>query len=96
MGIQGYVLYTKKDQGEAKPLLKISQFDPSNPSLIRLGTGVLSFIVEVCDIWGAKAFYTIAENITTSAPTNDERIQFENSGLKEKIMVNTIELQMTS
>ena len=96
MGIQGYVLYTKKDQGELKPLLKISQFDPANPALIRLGTGVISFIVEVCDIWGAKAFYTIAEDIATTTPTNDERIEFENSGLKEKIMVKPIKLQITA
>ena len=87
MGIKSYVLYTKKDDGELKPMLKIEKFDPFSPTFIRLGTGTISFVAEITDIWGAKAFFTIAEDIETVVPTNEERIAFDQSGIKEKIAV---------
>ena len=87
MGIKSYVLYTKKDDGKLNPMLKIANFDPFSPTLIRLGTGTISFVAEITDIWGAKAFFTIAENIETVLPTNEERIAFDQSGIKEKIAV---------
>ena len=90
MGIKGYVLYTRKDGGELKPMLKITKFDPFSPSFVRLGLGNMSFVAEVTDVWGAKAFYTIAENIETVSPTNEERIAFDESGIKDKIMVISI------
>ena len=90
MGIKDYILYTKKDDGELQPMLKIAKFDPLSPTFIRLGTGTISFVAEITDIWGAKGFYTIAENIETVVPTNEERIAFDQSGIKEEIMVRYI------
>jgi Ni,Fe-hydrogenase I cytochrome b subunit len=87
MGIKSYLLYTKKDDGELNPMLKIANFDPFSPTFIRLGTGRISFVAEITDIWGAKALFTIVENIETIVPTNEERIAFEQSGIKEEILV---------
>ena len=87
MGLKGYVLYAKKDTKELKPMLKISKFDPSSPAMIRLGTGNYSFVAEITDIWGAKALFPIAENLQTVLPTNEERIAFAESGIKEGLMV---------
>ena len=85
-GIKGYVLYAKKGtEKKAKPMLKVSQFDPSSPSLIRLPLGKFTFLVEVMDTWGAKIKYTIAENLDIIEPTNEERITFEDSGIKGQI-----------
>ena len=50
MGIKSYVLYTKKDDGKLNPMLKIANFDPFSPTLIRLGTGTISFVAEITDI----------------------------------------------
>ena len=87
MGIKDYVLYSKKDDEDLKPILKITKFDPNCPSVVRLGTGVITFVAEITDIWGAKATYTIAENIQTVIPSNEERIAFSESGIKEQMMV---------
>ena len=87
MGIKDYVLYSKKDDEDLKPMLKITKFDPNSPSVVRLGTGVITFVAEITDIWGAKATYTIAENIQTVIPSNEERIAFSESGIKEQMMV---------
>ena len=88
MGIKDYVLYSKKDDEDLKPMLKITKFDPNSPSVVRLGTGVITFVAEITDIWGAKATYTIAENIQTVIPSNEERIAFSESGIKEQMMVH--------
>ena len=88
MGIKDYVLYSKKDDEDLKPILKITKFDPNSPSVVRLGTGVITFVAEITDIWGAKATYTIAENIQTVIPSNEERIAFSESGIKEQMMVH--------
>ena len=88
MGIQGYVLLGKKTNEDYKPMLKISKFDPSNPSVIRLGTGKISFKAEITDLWGASTTTLIAENIETLLPTNEERIAFEDSGIKEEAIVS--------
>ena len=87
IGLKGYVLYSKKTDEELKPMLKITKFDPSAPSVIRLGVGTFSFVAEITDIWGAKALYKIADDIKTDLPTNEERIEFAESGTKEKLMV---------
>ena len=88
MGIKEYVLYSKKDDEDLRPMLKITKFDPNSPSVVRLGTGVITFVAEITDIWGAKATYTIAENIQTVIPSNEERIAFSESGIKEQMMVH--------
>ena len=88
MGFKDYVLYSKKEDEDPKPMLKVTKFDPNNPSVVRLGIGVITFVAEITDIWGAKAEYTIAENIETVIPTNEERLAFAESGIKEQIMVH--------
>ena len=35
---------------------------------------------------GGRTFYTIIENIITALPTNDERSEFRDSGVKEALM----------
>ena len=86
MGIKGYVLYARKTSAQkATPMLKISQFDPSNPPKIRFPLGTFEFSAEITDIWGAKSLYIISESIDILEPTNDERIYFEDSGIKDQI-----------
>ena len=90
MGIKDYVLYSKKDDEDLKPMLKVTKVDQNSPSVVRLGTGAITFVAEITDIWGAKAAYTIAENIETVIPTNEERLAFAESGKKEQLMVHNL------
>ena len=71
-------------------MLKLSKFDPSNPSTIRMAPGNYSFEAEIVDTWGAKAFYQVSARTEFTVPTNDERIEFEESGVKEETMVSLI------
>ena len=48
------LLYTNLAKNETKPLIKVAQFDPANPSTFRLGPGKYSFFAEISDVWGAK------------------------------------------
>ena len=68
-------------------MLKLSKFDPSNPSTVRMAPGNYSFTAEIVDTWGAKAFDLISARTEFIVPTNDERIAFEESGIKDEIMV---------
>ena len=72
----------------AKPMLKLTKFDPSNPSTLRMAPGNYSFEAEIVDTWGAKAFYQISASTEFIIPTNDERIEFEESGVKEETLVS--------
>ena len=86
MGIKGYTLFAKKiTEKKAKPMLKVSQFDPTSPAIIRLALGTYDFSAEITDIWGAKTKYVIAESIDIIEPTMEERIIFEDSGMKDQI-----------
>ena len=76
-------------------MLKLSKFDPSNPSTIRMAPGNYSFKAEIVDTWGAKAFYEVSARTEFIVPTNDERIEFEESGVKEETMVSVSDLPMT-
>ena len=87
MGIKEYILYTSKNGGTKTPMLTVAKFDQENLPTIRIGTGTISYSVEIVDVWGAKASYTIAENIETVLPSDDERIAFEESGIKENAIV---------
>ena len=69
-------------------MLKLSKFDPSNPSTIRMAPGNYSFKAEIVDTWGAKAFYEVSARTEFTVPTNNERIEFEESGVKEETMVS--------
>ena len=69
-------------------MLKLSKFDPDNPSTVRMAPGNFSFSAEIVDTWGAKAFYLISARTEFTHPTNDERIAFEESGVKDEIMVS--------
>ena len=90
MGIKDYVLYSKKDDEDLKPMLKVTKFDPNSPSVVRLGTGAITFVAEITDMWGAKATYTIAEKIKTVIPTNTFAFAFAQSGIKEQLMVQNL------
>ena len=54
-------------------MLKLTKFDPSNPSTLRMAPGNYSFEAEIVDTWGAKAFYQISASTEFIIPTNDER-----------------------
>ena len=69
-------------------MLKLTKFDPSNPSTLRMAPGNYSFKAEIVDTWGAKAFYQISTSTEFILPTNDERIEFEESGVKEETIVS--------
>ena len=85
-GIKGYVLYAKEiADSKAKPLLRIPQFDPTSPAMIRLALGTYDFLAEIEDAWGAKTEYIIAQSVSIIEPTIEERIEFEDSGIKEDI-----------
>ena len=85
-GIKGYVLYAKEiADSKAKPLLRIPQFDPTSPAMIRLALGTYDFLAEIEDAWGAKTEYIIAQSVSIIEPTIQERIEFEDSGIKEDI-----------
>ena len=86
MGIKGYVLLMSKNGQQRTPLMKIAKFDPTFPAVLRLGNGTFSLYAEIIDIWGGRTFYTIIENIITTLPTNDERSEFRDSGVKEALM----------
>ena len=72
----------------AKPMLKLTKFDPANPSTVRMAPGNYSFQAEIVDTWGAKAFYLISARTEFIVPTNNERIEFDESGVKDEIMVS--------
>ena len=92
MGIKGYVLYARKTTAKKpSPMLKVSQFDPSNSPKIRLPLGTFDFLAEIADTWGAKSTYSIAENIEIIEPTNEERIDFEDSGIKDQIKESSLQ-----
>ena len=88
MGVKEYVLYAQKHGQEKVPLISVSRFDAENPTIIRVGTGTLTLSVEVIDIWGAKALYIFEDALEPVLPTNEERVGFANSGVKEKVKVN--------
>ena len=69
-------------------MLKLTKFDPSNPATVRMAPGNYSFKAEIVDTWGAKAFYQISTSTEFILPTNDERIEFEESGVKEETIVS--------
>ena len=71
-------------------MLKLTKFDPSNPSTLRMAPGNYSFEAEIVDTWGAKAFYQISARTEFIVPTNDERIEFDESGVKDETMVSHI------
>ena len=82
MGIKGYVLYARKLTAEkASPMLKVAQFDPSNPAKIRFPLGSFEMSAEITDIWGAKSFFVVHEGVEIIEPTIEERIEFEDSGI---------------
>ena len=80
-------IMSSRDVQVAKPMLKLTKFDPSNPSTIRMAPGNYSFEAEIVDTWGAKAFYQISTRTEFIIPTNEERIDFEESGVKEETKV---------
>ena len=85
MGIKAYVLYARKTTEEkSSPMLKVVQFDPSNPAKIRLPLGSFELTAEITDVWGAKSFYLIDEGVDIIEPTIEERIDFEDSGIKDQ------------
>ena len=68
-------------------MIKVSKFDSSNPSTVRMAPGNFSFSAEIVDTWGAKAFFSISTRTEFILPSNDQRIAFEESGVKDEIMV---------
>ena len=94
MGIEGYVLYSKNTaDSKAIPMLKVLQFDPQSPPKIRLPLGSFDFSVEIVDIWGAKSMFVIAQGVQVFQPTDEDRISFEESGIKDDLQVNRLYLQ---
>ena len=69
-------------------MLKLTKFDPSNPSTVRMAPGNYSFQAEIVDTWGAKAFYQISTRTEFTVPTNEERIDFDESGVKDETIVS--------
>ena len=91
MGVKEYVLLSKDTTTtKPSPMLQITQFDPASPSYIRLPLGTFEFTAEIIDVWGARTVFNIADDVYIIEPTIEERILFEDEGIKEKIKVKRV------
>ena len=50
-----------------EPLMKISSFNPDEPTGLLLKTGTYKICVLVEDLWGAQTLYTIDQEMTVSS-----------------------------